>query len=158
MSYDPGQFKTSLNHILKTVAWFAHQPAMANVNAEILLLMTAAQESRLGTYFNQCGGPALGVFQIEPTTIDTIHSFIAAKYPRINDQLRTKLTVTEDVMFNFALQVAYARLNYWRFKEPIPPAEDLDGIASYYKKYWNTELGAATANQAKAAYLHFYHS
>ena len=41
--------------------------------AENLLLLTAAVESALGTYVRQKGGgPALGIYQMEPTTHDDI--------------------------------------------------------------------------------------
>ncbi|KAF0118141.1 MAG: hypothetical protein FD149_866 [Rhodospirillaceae bacterium] len=54
-----------------------HSPA-----AEALLLGTAIQESRLGTYLRQTGGgPALGVYQMEPATHEDIWTNFLAYRP-----------------------------------------------------------------------------
>ena len=65
------------------------QPALESIGmysepAEQLLLGTACAESNLGTYLHQVGGPALGVFQIEPAT----HTDIWENYLLYRGELR----------------------------------------------------------------------
>jgi hypothetical protein len=59
------------------------------------------------------------------------------------------------LMHNIYYATLIARINYMRFKDPIPPADDLTGIAEYYKKFWNTSLGKATPQGAIENYHKF---
>ena len=36
---------------------------------------------------------------------------------------------------------AVARLIYWRVPRPLPAANNLDGLAAYWKTHYNTRLG-----------------
>ena len=59
-----------------------------NSNSAVnLLLGTAAQESRLGKYLHQINGPALGIYQCEPNTLDDIFN----KYLRHRKELLRKV-------------------------------------------------------------------
>jgi hypothetical protein len=57
-------------------------------SAENLLMGTAAQESHLGTYLHQVGGgPAKGIFQMEPATErDLIKNYIRYR-PELHKQM-----------------------------------------------------------------------
>jgi hypothetical protein len=62
MAFDKKQFRDLIQRTLQDLG-------MHSESAVNLLLGTAAQESQFGTYFRQIGGgPALGVFQMEPDT------------------------------------------------------------------------------------------
>ena len=122
--------------------------------AEDLLMMTAAHESHLGTYLKQVGGPALGIYQMEPATHDDIwDNFLKYKIPLANavtvDNIGGMYDHSE-LITNLAYATAMARVHYWRVPEPLP--KDLRGLAEYAKKHWNTELGKATAEDYYNAY------
>jgi len=114
-----------------------------------LLLGTAIQESRL-TYLKQKGGgPALGLFQIEPATLDDIYN----RYLKREDkkellgriwQFTTAQDVREQVIGNIPFAVVIARVRYLMVPEALPAYDDLDGLGKYYKKYFNSQKGAGT--------------
>ena len=122
-----------------------HSPA-----AEALIVGTAVHESGgLRWLAQRGGGPAKGVFQIEPATHDDIWgnflrfrprlaakvAAVAAPWPARHDQLAT----------NLAYACAIARVQYLRVPEPLPAAGDLRGLAAYWKAHYNTARGAGTA-------------
>jgi len=125
-------------------------------NAEELLLLTAAQESGLGKYLHQLGdGPAVGIFQMEPATHDDIwNNFLKYKPTLGNTILRWEMpraftdNNAKEMAGNLYYAVAMARCFYLRFYESLPEHDDVVGMARYYKKYWNTEDGAATVEEA----------
>ena len=112
-----------------------------------LVLGTCAQESAYGKYRRQLGnGPALGIFQMEPNTfIDILTNFLAYK-PDLKARIMKVSGVTElkvaDLETNDVLATCMCRVHYYRIKEPIPV--DLQGWASYWKKYYNTPKGRGT--------------
>ncbi len=120
--------------------------------AENLLMGTAAQESLLGRYLVQRGGgPALGIFQMEPATHDDcwenylVHrGDLAARVLKITVAHRSR---REQLVWNLYYATAMCRIQYHRFKEPLPDATDIGGLAAYWKKYWNTEHGKGTAEE-----------
>ena len=119
-------------------------------NAVRLLLMISAHESGGFTYCKQKGGPALGIFQMEPATFASVMAYLerTGKFPDIHRNTPVERLVT-DVEFAAAM----ARVYLWSFPEAIPDADDLDGLAKYAKQYWNTDLGAATAEKYKSDFI-----
>lgn len=122
--------------------------------AENLLLGTAAQESALGTYIHQLGkGPALGIYQMEPNTHKDIHS----NFLKYRDELRNKIAnlagyspsgnAEDDLVGNLYYATAMCRVHYLRVPKPLPAANNIEGLAAYWKKYYNTPLGAGTEQQ-----------
>jgi hypothetical protein len=130
-----------------------------SVNAEELLVATCAQESALGTYRQQIDGPALGIFQMEPATWDDAWRNYLLYHPALYtwmDSLRKLPVLAErEMITNDALAIGMARIQYYRAAEPLPPATDLWGLWSLYKKRWNTPMGAATWGQFKANYAKY---
>lgn len=124
--------------------------------AERLLLGTAAAESLL-KYRRQMGnGPARGLFQMEPPTHDDIYENFL-DYPG-RAVLRSKITSLlsspnadriKELESNDRYAAAMSRMVYFRRREPLPGADDLDGQAAYWKKYYNTALGAGTVQGYK---------
>jgi hypothetical protein len=50
---------------------------------------------------------------------------------------------------------AFARVYLYTFPEPLPHADDLDGLARYAKQYWNTEAGKATPEKYLADFKRY---
>jgi len=147
---DPAQFT---KHIIR--------PALEAIDlyseaAAELLLGTAIQESRL-TYLKQIGGgPALGVFQMEPATHDDLYTnFLAYKQKlsaKVGQLIVTPIPAAE-MIWNLYYAAAMARIQYYRDSAPLPEAGDISRQASYWKRVYNTTAGAGT----EAEYLENWH-
>lgn len=137
-------------------------------NATELLMLTAAQESHLGKYLHQINGPAIGIFQMEPAT----HKDIWENYLKYKEELAWAVTnfgcpsnhfknngenhpEAEQMKGNLYYAAAMARCLYLRQKESLPEHDDVVGMARYYKKYYNTPMGAATEEEAVENYKKF---
>jgi len=123
--------------------------------AENLLMGTACHESRL-TYLHQVGGgPARGLFQMEPATESDIwENFLSYRKP-----LETKIKHlcglrNLDLLANLPYQVAMARIKYWRSPESLPDPDDVQGMAKLWKQVYNTPLGRGTEQQFIDHYPH----
>lgn len=129
--------------------------------ARQLLLSTAGQESHCGEYFTQIKGPALGIFQMEPPTVNDLYQSYLIPTGRV-DMVRqfSSIAAWEDPMLislvgELFYATALARMNYYRRAEAHPAFNDFGGMWRYYKKYWNSELGAATEAEFKANWKRF---
>ena len=148
---DPAQFT---KHIIR--------PALEAIDlyseaAAELLLGTAIQESRL-TYLKQIGGgPALGVFQMEPATEDDIwENFIlyrGALDQKVLGLMVTKHALGDGLIWNLYYAAAMCRIHYYRVSEALPAAGDISRQAEYWKAHYNTPLGAGT----EAEYIENWH-
>jgi len=120
-------------------------------SATNLLLGTMAQESKMGTYIHQIGGPALGVYQMEPSTNLDIHGNFLAYNQEINTRLKElcipSLDIHQNLMYNLGYATIMTRLHYYRVAEALPDADDIEGLALYWKKYYNTEIGKGTTKE-----------
>jgi len=115
-------------------------------SAENLLMGTAAQESHLGTYLVQMGnGPARGIFQMEPATLEDIYAnYLAYRKDlqgKVDAFLSLAMTKSENLTCNLAYAAAMCRVHYLRKPGALPPANDLAGMATYWKQHYNTVLG-----------------
>jgi hypothetical protein len=129
-------------------------PALAVIGlggdaAEELLLGTALQESGLRQLTQENGGPALGLWQMEPAThTDIWKNFLGTRF-----QLAVLVRKLEcpgiEPLFqlegNLYYASAMARLVYRRVEEALPKAGDIEAQAAFYKAHYNTAGGAATA-------------
>ncbi len=139
-----------------------HSPAAVN-----LMLGTALQESRL-TWLRQLGGgPALGLYQIEPATAKDIVTRYAGQRPHIRARIGAALhgllppdvawdeNWTDDdnaalefrLVSDLAFQTAIARVRFWMVPAPLPDAGDIEGLADYWKQNFNTPAGHGTIGQ-----------
>lgn len=118
---------------------------------EELLLGTAMQESGCGKYLHQRGGPALGVWQMEPATHDDIWlNFLKFRAPlagAIAGFIFSGLPQSHQLIGNLYYACAMARMQYFRSPLKVPKAGDLEGQATMYKVVFNTVLGKATPEQ-----------
>lgn len=122
---------------------------------ENLLLGTAACESNLGTFLFQVEGPALGIFQMEPSTHDDIHRHFLAYRPELRRKvLNWSVTggTASELVWNLAYAAAMARMQYLRAPEAIPDANDLEGLGRLYKVRYNTPSGAGSIAGFISAY------
>lgn len=141
--------KSSLNDLL-----------LYSEDAEELLVFTCAVESLGGTYIHQVNGPALGIYQMEPTT----HNDIWQNYILLNNKLGLKLFNNFDVnrmplesrlIYDMRYATAITRLFYLRIQEPLPCRDDVNAIWDYYKKYYNTIKGKAQKIESIKKYEEF---
>jgi len=135
--------------------------------AENLIMGTAAHESHLGDYIEQVGGgPAMGIFQMEPATLNDcyenyldystraalkakVDSFLAP-HPALADGTPDKAA---QLATNLAYATAMCRIRYYRAPAAMPTdPNDINGLAAYWKQYYNTPLGAGTVEQFVADY------
>lgn len=116
-------------------------------SAENLIYGTISVESNRGTYLKQKGnGPALGIIQMEPAT----HSDLWKNYLAYKSDLVDKIKemVGQDAMkhsalvYNLKYAIIMCRIHYLRIPAKIPNANNIQALAEYWKKYYNTSLGA----------------
>jgi hypothetical protein len=121
-------------------------------SAESLLLGTAAQESGMGQYIVQLGnGPARGIFQMEPATLNDIYDNYLSYRPDLQGKVDAFLSPALSKVDNLTCNIAYAtlmcRVHYMRVKAPLPGAQDIEAMARYWKQYYNTPLGKGTESE-----------
>jgi hypothetical protein len=134
-----------------------------------LLMLTAAQESHCGEYITQIGGgPALGIFQMEPATMrDIFDNYLNYRKPLKQSVEMFSSGSDLDLEGNILFQIALARVHYLRVPEAIPKRQDFQGsdagfdlyvfaMARYWKKYWNTDKGKGTVREAFDNYNRYY--
>jgi len=128
-------------------------------SAEELLLGTASQESHMGTYLKQLGGgPALGIFQMEPATFQDLWDNVINH----REELREKVCdfekynfASNSMVYNLKFACAMARVQYWRWPEKLPEPDDIEGLAKYWKKYYNSIEGKGTVAEFILNYKKF---
>lgn len=118
---------------------------------EELLLGTALQESGCGRRLSQVGGPALGLWQMEPETHDDLWAnFLISRSPLAQIVLTwtfTGLPKAIQMIGNLYYACAMARVQYFRSPKAIPAKGDLQAQAEFYKTCYNTPKGAATVEE-----------
>lgn len=158
---------TQISQIIKDVLSNA---GLYSDNAFNLILGTGAQESRY-KYLRQLGdGPARSFWQVEPATAyDNFKNYLAFR-PGLALRVFESCFVSRNFMEramqcpvkeahivlgqllerNIAFAILMARIRYHRVPEEIP--DSLDGLARYWKSYYNTNLGAGTVEEFKENY------
>jgi len=134
--------------------------------AERLVVGTICQESR-GEYIKQLGnGPALGLIQMEPATHDDIWRNFLIYNPKLKFKIadllsfkariesfnstsngRAIVPAAAELIGNLNYCAAMCRAHYLRVPHALPAADDVQGLADYWKKYYNTDLGKGTADE-----------
>lgn len=138
-----------------------------SVEARFLLLCTAAIESDCGHFIKQVGGPALGIWQMEPAT----HTDIWANCDALNGEFGesivdlgcvTAIDGDQDLVRAPMYACAMARLKYSMTPKALPAYNggtdlDLDMFYRYYKTYYHgvdhngNELGKSTFSKWHSA-------
>lgn len=146
MSIHPGQLR---EYVIRPVL---HRLGLYSEAAEELLMLTAATESLCGEYLHQVGGPALGIFQMEPRTHDDLWSNYLGYRASLADEIRQYGSTASQLPGNLYYACAMARIHYLRVPERLPSAMDVDGLARYWKDHYNTHLGAGNPQKAAQNY------
>jgi len=124
-----------------------------SVAREQMVLFTGVIESNL-THLDQVNrgeerpGPAYGLFQMEKATHDDLHANFISKKPLLAMRLQT-LTIEGmaghlQMHGNMYYAAAMCGIHYLRVKAPLPDQGDLEAMAKYWKRYYNTILGSGT--------------
>ena len=143
--------------LARNVLTAAIRPALAALDAggratEQLLLGTAIQESLLVHRRQLGGGPARGLFQMEPATHDDCWQNFLKFRPTLASKVRQTLDAGQEPAAN-TLEVndryaaAMCRVRYMRVPAAMPPADDITAMANYWKQHYNTPLGAGSPDE-----------
>ncbi|SLN12359.1 hypothetical protein [Oceanibacterium hippocampi] len=150
---DVDQFRSSVVVPVLT-ALGLNSPAAQN-----LLLGTAAVESRFRYLRQLNGGPALGLYQMEPTTERDIWDRFLAYRSRLRSMVRGFLVGEGpsperhlQLIWNLAYATAMCRVHYFRVAEPLPAADDAEALGHYWKLHYNTRAGAGDVGGFVSAY------
>lgn len=131
-----------------------------SVVSEKLMLMIAAHESKfhyIRQETNSGYGPAYGIFQMEENTLKDLWENFLAYRPFLSRELeslsisRYPRTDPRQLYSPYYATVA-TRFQLLRFPS-FPPVNDIEALARYLKKYWNTEGGKARWEDYHDAYL-----
>ena len=129
-----------------------------NLAAENLVMGTAAVESRF-EWLKQLGnGPALGFFQMEPATHDDIWlNFLAYRDPlaariRRAIQYNGGQPAASRMIWDMRYAAIMCRVHYLRVKGALPSADDAEELGRYWKRHYNTNLGAGSVEKFTQAY------
>lgn len=129
--------------------------------AEQLLLGTACAESACGKYLHQVGGPALGIYQMEPFTHDDIWGTYIKYRLDLGISMRHIIS-PEDLgkpgmppksallVHDLRYATIMARLKYRRSPMPLPVAGDWEGMAAMWKAVYNSAAGKGTVEHFMA--------
>ena len=125
---------------------------MYSPEAEDLIAGTIAQESRMGHYIHQVGGPALGICQMEPATHKDIWENFISYRADLSEKLNGMCFDMDenDMIWNLKYAVTMCRIHYYRKSGAIPL--DVEGQAAYWKKHYNTVHGKGTEEEYIANY------
>lgn len=154
MGFNKEQFRDLITRILKEF-----DPDVPFTESAVeLLMLTAAQESQLGTYLKQIKGPAVGIFQVEPNTHDDLVKTYLKNRPHLVQKIKDVSGVdhfdAKMLEYNIAYAICIARLVYFR-KPATLPENKLNELAEYWKRWYNTYLGSGTAEEAIANYKRY---
>lgn len=144
--YDLVRFSTLIRRV-------TNAQGLGSKKATVLLLGTAAQESAFGLYPCQFGGgPGQGPFQMEEATAKDIWLRYLAFRPHRRARLHNVCGISSysdnrAMLCNLKYAISMARIHYRRVPEPFPDADNISGMAKYWKEHWNTYRGKGTVEQ-----------
>lgn len=154
MSINPIQFREwVIKPALKAVD-------LLSDSAVNLLMLTAATESNMGQYIKQIGTSVIGGYGVYQIEIATYHD-IWGRMVKDDIAMRSRIKLNygydgmpynSRLVTDMALATIIARLIYRQYPEPLPKADDIVGLAAYWKKYYNTSKGDGTVDKAIADY------
>ncbi|GCE81794.1 hypothetical protein MSKU3_3269 [Komagataeibacter oboediens] len=122
-----------------------------------LLAGTALAESGCRRLVQDGGGPALGLWQMEPFTHDDIWTTflpdgrMGVLVGRLLSTRGNWPPAAGQLTGNAFYACAMARLKYYRAPDPLPAADDAAGMCDMWKRIYNTSLGAGTADSTHVA-------
>lgn len=124
-----------------------------------LVLGTAVQESNLRKLRQDPSGPARGVFQVEPATLqdcyDNFLNFRPDLLAKVDSFLAPWPDKTAQLATNLIYAAAICRIVYRRAPDPLPAADDLDGLGKYWDRFYNKNDRVGTPAEFVSNYRSF---
>jgi len=122
---------------------------------ERLVIGTGLTESNLSQLFQVGGGPAVGLWQMEPATHDWLwvwlmngtHDSLRRKVQALMAPLPSRIN---QLAGNLHYAIAMCRIRYYVSPEPLPCGDDWDGLASYWVRVYNAGGAGTTARFLEA--------
>jgi hypothetical protein len=148
---DPGDLKW------RVVAPALDRLGLGGPAAVNLLTGTALVESRAARLVQMGGGPALGVWQMEPATHDALWQMLGDDPAHADLETRVRRMTCSDIprvqqmIGNLRYACAMARVKYRFDPEALPDAKDAGGLCAYWKRVYNTALGAGAVDPVHVA-------
>lgn len=168
-------FRQFREHVVIPALKWLEEEIPYSESAVDLLMLTAAHESKGGTFLRQVGMEgnegAFGLYQMELAT----HADIYRNFLRHREYLRILIqdistnahTYGAELINNLAYATAMARVHYFRVPEALPVLPPLSKcidlqhqenlylweLAEYAKKHYNTVAGKATPEKYYQDYL-----
>ncbi len=146
---NPVQFREEI--VIPTLKEFSEFSFYSKSAVNLLLGTVAAESSasHFAEYVRQLGkGTAVSIFQLEPDTIDDIFDNYLKYRPALRLKILTYInpgvSVHDQVKWDLALAIILARVHYRRVPEALPRHDDVENMAAYYKKYYNTVKGKSS--------------
>lgn len=141
--------KSTLKKLSEKSGW----PCFAREEYSTILEMVAAHESHSGKFRRQVGGPARGIFQMEPATRKDIWD----NFLKYNTKLKQAvLSMGHGPMSDLENDDGYACVMaaclFARFQAKNPVPKDLEGMAAHCKRFYNSMAGKATPEKYLADY------
>lgn len=135
-----------LSHLRTVIKGTLKYMGIYSKDLEEQLIFTVSVESDAGRLlFQKGGGPALGAFQILPSTEkDILNRWL--KLPK-NNSLREKVMALRSnshvvgipqLMTDYRYQVAIAACVYLKTGKKVPSHKDVVAMSRFYKRYYNT--------------------
>lgn len=123
--------------------------------AEELVAGTAIQESDLQYLVQLGGGPAKGLWQMEPATHDDIwsHFLSAKKHSLLRNRIlgQSSESSADRLVADLKYACAMCRVHYLRVPAALPALRDWKSQAAYWKRHYNTYLGHGNEEQYMAS-------
>lgn len=126
-------------HVVAPVLESCPIRAVDSPAARVLLIATACHESGCGSNLAQRGGPALGIYQMEPLTHDDTWRRSSLAMQAWLRSYCCGLSRNPDARMlagNLLYATALARAQYWLSAGGLPDARDIHGIADYWLRNW----------------------
>jgi len=153
--YDKLTLRKLVEEVLSKYNSFSlNTPAAVN-----LIMGTIAHESHMGKFRKQIKGPARGIIQMEPATEKDIWE----NYLRYKLGLSLAITLRAGVkgpdpvqmQHNDPYAIIMCRVHYLRVPAKLPDADNIQALAEYWKKHYNTSLGKGTVLKFMNDYKRF---
>lgn len=151
MSMCAYQLRELIQKTLKLTQWYSE-------DSTELLMLTACAESDAGRYLRQIKGPALGLFQVEPDTLNDIYKNWLLGRQASSENIKEITGINKSDLLalegNIIYGILLTRIIYLRAPGKLPSRYDHLGMANYYVKWFNRG-GKANPDVAVAKYHRF---
>ena len=128
-----------------------------NHKALQLLLGTAAQETHYGTFLDPTTyGAGVGVTQHDPIGFYDVRDRLRDRHKdKVRDRFGIDMNAVEhrELAYSPLLALIWCRAHYKLVPEEIPTT--IEGLANYWKRYYNTEAGRGTSSEFIENYHRF---